>query len=952
MRIWTFLCSVIPIFLIGQSPIPSPADTRLESVTHFDQKHSDIKGLQFTNIGPTVFSGRVTDIAVNPEDPTHFYVAYASGGLWETVNNGTTFTPIFDKEAVMTIGAVNVDWTSETIWVGTGEVNSSRSSYAGTGMYKSTDGGATWDHLGLPESHHIGRIILHPQNPNIAWVAVLGHLYSTNPERGVYKTNDGGTTWQHILAIDDHTGVVDMVIDPQNPDILYAAAWERSRSAWNFEESGAGSGIHKTTDGGENWTKISGGSSGFPDGEGTGRIGLSIGVDNGQTFLYALLDNYNRRPPDEDEEDEGLVKDDFKSMSLDDFLNLEEEDIETYLRDARFPRKYTGKSVYKMVEDGKVQPADLATYLENANALLFDTPVIGAELYKSNDQGVSWTKTHEDYLDGVYFSYGYYFGVVKAHPSNMKQVYIAGVPILRSDDGGKTFKNINGDNVHVDHHSIWINPKKPNHVINGNDGGINISYDAGANWIKCNSPSVGQFYYINVDQAKPYNVYGGTQDNGVWRGSHQYREGVRWHNTGQYPYNSILGGDGMQVQIDPRDNETIYTGLQFGNYYRIDGKTGDRTFITPRHELGERPYRWNWQTPIHLSVHQPDILYMGAHMLFRSLNKGEDFEAISDDLTKGGKKGDVPYGTLTTIHESPLKFGLIYTGSDDGLIHRSVDGGHSWDQINEGLPPDLWISRVQASHHEKGRVYASLNGYRTDDFNSYLYQSDDNGDTWTQIGSDLPMEPVNVIKEDPAHEDLLYVGTDRGVYISFDRGATFARTFEHIPNVPVHDIVIQQAEKDLLIGTHGRSIYKADLEDIYPIILQKDSPLIIADIPTIRFNENWGNRSNQFREFTIHEEQVPIISSSEGKATLKVTEEEGVSVFEDEISLIKGLNYWTYTLQIQEDKLDQFLEGQEEETDVKKAKDGHYYLLPGKYTVHVQKGSDEAETEIEIKERR
>ncbi|NND31690.1 MAG: glycosyl hydrolase [Saprospiraceae bacterium] len=952
MRSLSFFCFLVPFILIGQTNPTTSTGDRLESVTQFDQEHSNIQGLQFENIGPTIFSGRVTDVAVDPEDPTHFYVAYASGGLWETVNNGTTFSPIFDNEAVMTIGAISVDWTSGEIWVGTGEVNSSRSSYAGTGIYKSKDGGTSWEHLGLPESHHIGRIILHPENPKIAWVAVLGHLYSTNPERGVYQTSDGGATWQHSLAIDDNTGVVDLVIDPQNPDVLYAAAWERSRSAWNFEEAGPGSGIYKTVNGGSNWAKISGGSSGFPDGEGTGRIGLSIGEENGRAFLYALLDNYNRRPPEDEQEEEGLTKDDFRSMSVDEFLNLEAEDIETYLRDSRFPNKYTGKSVYKMVEEGKVLPEDLATYLENANALLFDTPVIGAELYVSRDQGVTWTKTHADYLDGVYFSYGYYFGVVKAHPTKAEQVYIAGVPILRSDDGGKTFSNINGDNVHVDHHSIWINPENPDHVINGNDGGINISYDAGENWIKCNSPSVGQFYYINVDQAKPYNVYGGTQDNGVWRGSHQYREGVRWHSTGQYPYKSILGGDGMQVQIDPRDNNTIYTGLQFGNYYRINGETGDRSFITPRHELGQRPYRWNWQTPIHLSEHQPDILYMGGHVLFRSFNQGEEFEAISEDLTRGGKKGDVPYGTLTTIHESPLKFGLIYTGSDDGLIYRSKDGGHSWHQITNEIPEELWVSRIQASNHQEGRVYVSLNGYRTDDFNSYIYKSEDYGDSWTAIGSNLPLEPVNVIKEDPEHEDILYVGTDRGVYISFNQGVSFERTFDHIPNVPVHDIIVQQAEKDLLIGTHGRSIYKADLEDIYPIVANKDSPLIIAEISTIRHNDNWGSRRNQFRDFTIHEEEIPIFSTTAGRATITISEEEGLPVWEDEISLVKGLNYWTYTLQIQESTLDQFQENLEESEKLEKAKDGNYYLPPGKYTVTVKRENDEATTEIEIKERK
>ena len=596
-------------------------------------------------------------------------------------------------------------------------------------------------------------------------------------------------------------------------------------------------------------------------------------------------------------------------------------------------------------------PKDLTTYLENANALLFDTPVIAAELYSSTDGGTTWTKTHDDYLDGLYNSYGYYFGVISVNPVNSEEVYIAGVPILRSEDGGQTFKNINGQNVHVDHHIIWINPENPKHIVNGNDGGINISYDKGDNWIKCNSPSVGQFYYINADNARTYNVYGGTQDNGVWMGSHNYREGVRWHSMGRYPYRSILGGDGMQVQIDPRDNATVYTGLQFGNYYRLNTKSNQRKRITPQHELGERPFRWNWQTPIHLSIHNPDILYMGGHQLFRSMDKGDNFEPISEDLTKGGQEGDVPYGTLATIHESPLRFGLIYTGSDDGLIHVSQDGGFSWNRISDALPQDLWVSRVQASHHDEGTAYASLNGYRNDDFTALVYRSTDYGESWEQIGNDLPAEPVNVIKEDPHHPEIIYVGTDRGVYISIDTGGSFMRTFEHIPNVPVHDIVIQAEAKDLLIGTHGRSIYKGELEGVYAMLQEED--LIVMDLASVRHNPNLGSRRASYLDYAENKQDIVIYSSQEGTALLEVMNNDEEQVLHSEsIELRKGLTYTEYDLSFIEDQAEKYKEGlEDEEAKVEKADNGKFYLQPGKYMIKVTKGDHSSSTKLEIKKR-
>lgn len=944
------------------SQLEPPFTPAVERIKSFEQRkklidNSLLGEIAFTNIGPAVQSGRVADLDVSPTDPTHFYVAYASGGLWKTVNNGTSFEPLFDREMVMTIGDIAVDWASSTIWVGTGEVNSSRSSYSGTGIFKSTDNGKTWSHLGLGESHHIGRIVLHPSNPNTAWVAVLGHLYSPNQERGVYKTTDGGQTWTRVLFINDNTGAIDLLADPANPDILYAAAWERSRRAWNFSEAGPGSGIYKSTDGGQSWTLVSGGKSGFPEGEGIGRIGLAAAQADGQTLLYAVLDNQTPRPKKEEKKDDVLAKDDLRTMSKEDFLKLDAKKVQAYLDNNGFPEKYSAEKVQKMVRQDKIQPLALVEYIEDANTLLFDTEVTGAEVYVSRDGGQTWAKTHEGYLDDLFYTYGYYFAQIRVAPqSEGQKLYTMGVPVLRSEDAGKTWKSINGDNVHVDHHALWVSPSRPGHLILGNDGGVNISFDDGEHWIKCNTPPVGQFYAVAVDRSEPYNVFGGLQDNGVWRGPSTYKAGVNWHNSGRYPYRFVLGGDGMQVAVDTRDNSTIYTGFQFGNYFRIDLDKDSSNSITPRHELGERPLRWNWQTPIHLSAHNQDILYMGSNKLHRSFNQGRSFEAISGDLTTGGKKGDVAFSTLTSIHESPMKFGLLYCGSDDGLVHVTQDGGNTWSNISKGLPENMWVSRVQASAHEQGRVYLSLNGYRWDHFEPFVYVSEDYGKTWTRIGRDLPLEPVNVIREDPVNPDLLYVGTDHGLYASLDRGQTFMALNKNLPNTPVHDLVVHPKAKEIVVGTHGRSIFKASVKELQ----QMDSetlakPLALFDIPSTRYNGGWGATRGAWGELRLPELLIPVYAKESGKATLKLLAGDNILLYEWSADLKKGLNYLPYSLEWNErvkSAYEKYLnEKKKPDADpivLEKAKNEKWYLRKGSYLLKVEAGDNKVEGKVVV----
>jgi len=898
---------------------------------------SIIKNISFSNIGPTIMSGRVADIDVNPNDPTEFYVGYASGGLWYTKNNGTSFTPLLDNSPTQNVGDIAVDWNNGTIWVGTGEKNSSRSSYAGIGMLKSDNQGKTWEHVGLSDSHHVSRIVINSNNPEEVVVGVIGHLYSPNEERGVFKTLDGGKTWKKTLFINNDTGIIDVVAAPENPNVLYAASWERERKAWNFDGDGNHSAIYKSTDAGDTWENISI-NNGFRNGAGVGRIGLSVYDEN---TVYAIHDSQFRRKSEKKEKksSNGLTKEDFKKMSIEEFLALTDKNLDNYLRTNRFQRKYTSKTVKKMVSQGTVKPIDLVKYLEDANSMLFDTPVEGAEVFITTNGGKKWRKTHKNHIDGLYYSYGYYFGEIRVDPQDKNTIYVLGVPILRSKDGGKTFTSIGKENVHSDHQALWVNPKRKGHLVEGNDGGLNISYDDGAHWIKLNSPSVGQFYAIHADNQKPYNVYGGLQDNGVWTASHNAKMNNRWLQTGHNPYTSIMGGDGMQVQVDDRNPSIVYTGSQFGNYFRLDRDQRERTYIQPKHVLGEAPYRFNWQTPILLSKHNQDILYLGSNKLHRSLDKGDTWETVSVDLTTGGKKGNVAYGTLTTISESPFQFGLLYTGSDDGYVHMSKNGGGSWERISNSFPKGLWVSRVIASQHKKERVYVTLNGYRSDDFTVYVYMSDDYGKTWENISNNIPTSPVNVIREDSENPNLLYVGTDNGAYASFNQGKDWSSFQKGLPSVAIHDLVIQPSAKHLILGTHGRSLYKASIAPLQLMtseVMAKETH--IFSISTIKKSRTWGNSWGRWSTPFIPKISIPYYLSSSRKVT--------INIYKDELlvaSIVKdsdeGFNEVSYDLSFSEKGRKIYFKKFKKQS-LKAAKNGTYFLPKGAYTVKIESSTE------------
>lgn len=895
------------------------------------------------NIGPTVQGGRIVDMDVNNKNPKEFYVAYASGGVFKTINNGITFEPIFDHQDAIGVGDIMLSQSDPNVlYVGTGEKNSSRSSYAGSGVYKTTDGGNTWQHLGLSGTHHISRVIIHPQDNNTVWVASMGSLYSNNKERGVFKTTDGGATWKKTLFINDSTGVIDLVVNPQNPKQLFASSWERTRRSWDFKGSGTGSSIYRSDDGGETWAKS---VSGFPQGMQVGRIGLELSSSK-PNIIYAILDNQGEvEDKKKDKQDPAKFKlDDFKEMSKEQFLKLDDKKLDEFLKDNGFPKKYNAELVKKEVGEDKYTPKAIAEYFGgDANANLFKTKIIGAELYRSDDGGNSWKKMNSYDLDGVFHTYGYYFAEMKVTPDNPDLIYIYGVPLLKSRDGGVTWHRLDTLNgvrdVHVDHHAYWINPNDSKHHLLGNDGGLYQSYDEGANWIHINNMPVGQFYTVNVDMETPYNVYGGLQDNGVLRGSGKSVPNETKH------WDPIFGGDGMYVAADPRNSKLVYAGFQFGNYYRLETDKGKTTKITPQHNIGEQPLRWNWRTPLLMSKHNPDILYTAANKVYRSLNKGETWEAISGDLTRNRKQGNVPFSTISTLAESPLKFGLLYVGTDDGNVYVSKDAGGSWVAIHSGLPQNKWVSSISASPLEEGTVFVSLNGYREDDFSTHLYMSTDHGKTWKSINGNLPGSVANVVIQDPVNSDLLYCGLDNGTYVSLDKGSTW-NFFTPMLNVPSYDMIVHPRDNELVVGTHGRSVFVADVKPLQSLKEGGYKKAIVAYAPeSIRHSERWGEK--QFPWSTVNKASAGVLYYV-GKQAPQVD----VEIYDEKNNLVRkliaagepGFHSLVWDVKVHEASAQKKSKGKETSPsgDLK-------YAGKGKYKFKFVNGGESSEVTVEIK---
>jgi len=721
---------------------------------------SNLNEFKFRNLGAYRAGAWVSAIAV-PENPGEkykytFFVSGRNGGVWKTVNNGTTFYPVFEKYGVTTIGAIAVAPSNpDIVWVGTGESYNTRSSYAGNGIYKSADGGETYTNMGLKDSHHISKIIIDPLNADIVYVAVMGHLYSTNSERGVFKTTDGGQTWVKVLYTDDKTGVIDMVMDPSDSKVLYASAYEKTRYPWHFEAGGKKSAVFKTVDGGKNWIKS---LNGLPEGE-LGRIGLAISKSNPE-IVYAVVENLNPKDPT-------------KALKTEGMMNTSRDNYYDQLK--------------------------------------------GGEVYRSLNGGQSWLKMNDDKYN-VSTKAAYSFNQIFCNPQNPDNVWVLSDGMHISFDEGKTWTGFEGDTTHYlqamfgDHRTMWFDPKDGNHMLLGSDGGIFETFDAGKSTRHFYQIPIEEIYSVGYDFLTPYNIYIGLQDHDVWRGPSNGWAG----EIGPEEWTVVGSGDGMYCKADKETGRWIYSTGQFGQQLVLDAWTGKATSIMPVAAKDKPVYRYTWATPLLLSPHNSSIIYTAAQMMLRSVNQGKTWEEISPDLTtndpvKQNGRGHIKYCTITTFDESPLKPGILWAGTDDGKVQCTLDNGASWIDctpaiILAGCPAGFWTTRVVASVHDKATAFVSLSGYSKDDFRSLIFKTSDNGKTWTKITGNLPQQPVNVITEDPDNKNLIFAGTDGGLFVTVNGGKVWVK-FEQIPAVPVKDIAIQPRENDLIVATYGRGVY-------------------------------------------------------------------------------------------------------------------------------------------------
>ncbi|MGQ0764958.1 MAG: VPS10 domain-containing protein [Gemmatimonadota bacterium] len=712
----------------------------LGSQTPFDN-------LRFRSIGPAALGGRISDVEGVPGDPLTLYVAAASGGIWKSTNKGTTWTPIFDDQAVSTFGDIAIfEGNADILYVGTGEQNNRQSTSWGNGVYKSTDGGKTWSHLGLGQTRHTGRIVIHPSNPDIVYVASPGNLWAAGPDRGVYKTTDGGRTWNKVLYVDTLTGATDIVINRSDPNTLVAATYQRLRTPWGFNGGGPGSAIHKSTDGGVSWRRI---TAGIPSGD-KGRIGLAIARSNPRV-LVATIEH--------------------------------------------------------QTEGGT---------------------------YRSEDGGESWTRVNRLNPRPMYYS------KPAIDPTNPDVIWIPGVSVYRSVDGGRNFRTLpTGPTYDVglkgDHHSFWINPREPRHAYLGGDGGLHETWDAGETWVRMNNIPIGQFYAIDADNRDPYWVYGGMQDNHSWMGPSQTRH---WLGIVNEDWRQIGFGDGMYQRADPFNPRRIYTASQNLGMQRFDVETGDRQGLRPLPPAGDSAYRFDWMAPIVPSRHTPGTVYAGGNRLFTTRDYGNSWTRSRDltrqvnrdtlpimgvlgsNITLSRYDGESAFSELTTLSESPLDPMILWIGTDDGLVHVSRDAGATFTEVGvnvPGVPARTLVTRVAASRAGRGVAWVAFDGHRSGDLRPWLFRTTDYGRTWTRMTSGLPADmPVRTVTEHPGNVGVVFAGMEFALYYSTDTARTWTRMTSGLPTTRYDDIVVHQRTGDIIAGTHGRSIWI--LDDATPIV--------------------------------------------------------------------------------------------------------------------------------------
>ena len=829
--------------------------------------------IEVRHIGPAAMSGRIASLDAVQNDPRIIYAGSASGGLWKTTNGGVIFKPIFDKYN-QSIGAITIDQNHpDTVWVGTGEPWVRNSTSVGDGVYKTTDGGENWKKVGLENTERIGKIIVHPKDPNIVYVAALGHLWNSNEERGIFKTTDGGATWEKILYINDSTGCSDLAIDPENPEILYAAMWQFRRYPYFFNSGGQGSGLYISRDGGTNWSKA---TEGLPTGT-IGRIALSV----------------SPAKPD---------------------------------------------IVFAVIESEK------------------------SALYRSDNKGISWTKMNDNPDLG---SRPFYFSFLLADPVDTNRVYKPGYYLSYSEDGGKTFKAtyVAGGSVHSDIHPIWVSKKDPSLMYVGTDGGLYVSNDRGSSWRFIRNLPVSQFYHVTVDNKKPYYVYGGLQDNGSWMAPSKSPGGIEnrdWSNVG--------GGDGFYVFPDKYDENIIYWQYQGGNIMRKTMDTRETKEIKPFAKEGETELRFHWNTPVVFSPTR-DAMYVGAQYLYRTTTKGDVWERISPDLTTNNPEklkqlqtGGVTidnttaenHCTIYTINESALDPDVIWVGTDDGNLQMTKDGGKSWINVAanvSGLPSGTWVSYVYPSRFDRGMCYVTFDGHMTGDMKPYLFKTMDYGQTWVSIADENVKGFCHVILEDLVNPELLFLGTEFGLFVSIDGGKVWSQFKGNMPKVPVRDLVIQERENDLVIGTHGRGIMIID--DITPLrllseeILQKDVAFLDSrpfELGHLDWEQGWAGDD----EFTGSNPPGSTLINYYlkkrhvfGDMFIEIYNDKGEKIKELPAGKRKGLNrvYWQMQMKGPKVPRSPLLSPQ--------AMYGPTYP-PGKYTVKIIKGDQSYEGQVTV----
>ncbi len=793
------------------------------------------KNLNWQFVGPTNISGRMTDIAVTTPKGKNYtiYVGGATGGAWKTTNEGVTWIPIFDQAPSTSIGDITIAPSNQDIvWIGTGEANIFRSSNAGAGVFKSLDAGKTWQHMGLVATNTIPRIVIHPTNPDIVYVAASGNEWTNNTDRGLYKTVDGGKTWEKVFYKNEKTGVIDLIIDNKNPNTLYVATWQRVRKKWNDprnEKDYDGSSIYRSDDAGKTWKEI---SVGLPLAKFRGRIGIHIARSN-PNVLYAFVDNYE--------------------ISRE---NTDEENTDSYGRP----------------KGGVIK---------------------GATVFRTDDKGNTWNQVSEknEFMEGLAATYGWVFGQITVDPTDENRIFVMGLGLNESTDGGKTFKEI-GD-FHGDMHGLWIDPDNNNYMVEVNDGGVVVSYDSGKTWREFldNFPLV-QFFNIAVDMSKPFNVYGSVQDHGSYTGVVDLSRGR--DNIPAQKFKRAPGWEGSIHQIDPTNQDIVYAASFYGSISRTNVKTDESKDIMPTIAKNEPKLRGQWLAPFIISKYNPNHLYMGFQYVFKTTNQGDSWERISGDLTYNdpNKSGDIPYQTIFSIAESPLRAGLIYAGTDDGRVHVTKDDGKNWKEIVKGLPYGKWVSELVASAYDVNTVYMSQNGKRDDDFTPYLWKSTDNGDTWVSIVNNLPTGPINVIKEDPINKNILYVGNDFGVYVSFNQGKSWHTLPGKLPTTYVHDLAIQTRDNVMVIGTHGRGVWALDIEPLQKLgeeDLQKDYFVIKTENGMLPQNpkSRWSQpKAAKFGFFVKSNQELNIA----------ILDSAGTKVNEIKMPCLAGMNFGSWNL--------------------------------------------------------